>query len=89
LIDTHNSTIATKEGSTMSKKIKIPSDGRTRYTIGLDMQCKRVVCKVSLVETRGPNENGFDCVILCDDGIRVLAKKQDLFRTRTEARAAL
>ncbi|RKP44754.1 hypothetical protein [Pararobbsia silviterrae] len=63
------------------------STNSTRYTVGLNMQCHQVVCKVELIETREPDENGFDCVILSGK-IRVLASQNELYMSRKEARAA-
>lgn len=58
----------------------------TKYAIGLDMQCRRIVTKVSLIETREPDANGLDCVIRSDDGVLVKATQAELYETADEAR---
>jgi hypothetical protein len=63
--------------------------GETRFTIGIDMQCRKVVAKVQIVELLDPSESahGYDCVVLCDDGIRVLDHLKDLYETHQAAEA--
>lgn len=52
--------------------------GNYYYTDGLDMKCNPTVERVKLVRLLEDNVDFFDCVILCSDGIKMMANTSDL-----------
>lgn len=62
-----------------------PQHVGTMYTIGLDMQCRKCVCTVKLVEVLDtPTATGFDCVTR-SRGVSVYGRLSDLHATRADA----
>jgi hypothetical protein len=60
----------------------------TRYSIGLNMKCVKVISKVTLLYVTELDENGYDCVIQ-SGGIRVKYNTNELYATRAEAKEHL
>jgi hypothetical protein len=55
--------------------------GNFYYTDGLDMNSNPTIERVQLVKLLEGNDN-FNCVILCSDGIRVMANLSELRETK-------
>lgn len=59
-----------------------------RYAVGLDMNCDKVVVKVTLLHMTEPDEHGLDCVTMSDN-IKVKDRAASLFLTEAEALASI
>jgi hypothetical protein len=62
---------------------KLYTLGKTYYSVGMDMGCRRVITACKLMEVREPDAHGRDCVVRCE-GINVLFRLSDLYERKLD-----